>query len=101
MRHRANPPCFGHFGERTRLLLGAIPGLQCQVRRGSMALISGPCVSWDRFRRALCWPFSGAAVNFVQNQTYDASLQARFAAAARHSRMVRILRVAVPAAVLL
>jgi lipopolysaccharide export system protein LptC len=40
-------------------------------------------------------------VNFVQNQTYDASLQARFAAAARHSRMVRILRVAVPAAVLL
>jgi lipopolysaccharide export system protein LptC len=40
-------------------------------------------------------------VNFVQNQTYDATLEARFAAAARHSRVVRILRVAVPAAVVL
>lgn len=40
-------------------------------------------------------------MNFVQNQTYDAALQARFAAAARHSRMVRILRLAVPAAVIL
>ena len=40
-------------------------------------------------------------MNFVQNQTYDATLEARFAAAARHSRMVRILRVAVPAAVIL
>jgi lipopolysaccharide export system protein LptC len=39
-------------------------------------------------------------VNFVQNQTFDASLEARFRAAARHSRMVRILRVAVPAAVM-
>ena len=38
-------------------------------------------------------------MNFVQNQTYDATLEARFRAAARHSRMVRILRVAVPAAV--
>jgi lipopolysaccharide export system protein LptC len=40
-------------------------------------------------------------VNFVQNPTFDASLEARFAVAARHSRMVRILRVAVPGAVLL
>ena len=40
-------------------------------------------------------------MNFVQNQTYDATLEARFRAAARHSRMVRILRVAVPAAVIL
>jgi lipopolysaccharide export system protein LptC len=40
-------------------------------------------------------------VNFVQNQTFDASLEARFRAAARHSRMVRILRVTVPAAVIL
>ncbi|MFO1112236.1 MAG: LPS export ABC transporter periplasmic protein LptC [Bradyrhizobium sp.] len=38
-------------------------------------------------------------MNFVQNQTFDATLEARFAVAARHSRMVRILRVAVPAAV--
>ena len=36
----------------------------------------------------------------VQNPAYDVvGLEARFAAAARHSRMVRILRVAVPAAV--
>ena len=40
-------------------------------------------------------------MNFVQNQTFDAGLEARFRAAARHSRMVRILRVAVPAAVIL
>jgi len=40
-------------------------------------------------------------VNFVQNQTYDATLEARFRAAARHSRLVQILRVAVPAAVIL
>jgi len=38
-------------------------------------------------------------VNSVQNPAYQASLEARFATAARHSRMVRILRVAVPAAV--
>jgi lipopolysaccharide export system protein LptC len=38
-------------------------------------------------------------VNSVQNPAYQASLEARFAVAARHSRMVRILRVAVPAAV--
>ena len=37
----------------------------------------------------------------VQNPAYVAGLEARFAAAARHSRMVRILRVAVPAAVVL
>ena len=40
-------------------------------------------------------------MNFVQNQTFDATLEARFRAAARHSRLVRILRVAVPAAVVL
>lgn len=40
-------------------------------------------------------------MNFVQNQTFDATLEARFAAAARHSRMVRVLRVAVPVAVIL
>lgn len=41
-------------------------------------------------------------MNLVQNQAaYDTGLEARFAAAARHSRMVRVLRIAVPAAVLL
>lgn len=40
-------------------------------------------------------------MNFVQNQTFDATLESRFAAAARHSRVVRILRVAVPVAVIL
>jgi lipopolysaccharide export system protein LptC len=40
-------------------------------------------------------------VNPVQNPVYHAGMEARFAIAARHSRMVRILRVAVPAAVLL
>ncbi len=40
-------------------------------------------------------------MNFVQNPTFDASLEARFRVAARHSRLVRILRVAVPGAVLL
>ena len=40
-------------------------------------------------------------MNFVQNQTFDATLEARFAVAARHSRMVRILRIAVPVAVIL
>jgi lipopolysaccharide export system protein LptC len=40
-------------------------------------------------------------VNSVQNPAYLAGLEARFAAAARHSRMVRILRVSVPAAVIL
>jgi lipopolysaccharide export system protein LptC len=43
----------------------------------------------------------GAAVNSIQNPAYLADLEARFAVASRHSRMVRILRVAVPAAVLL
>ena len=38
-------------------------------------------------------------MNFVQNQTYDATLEVRFQAAARHSRLVRKLRIAVPAAV--
>jgi lipopolysaccharide export system protein LptC len=38
-------------------------------------------------------------VNSVQNPAYVTGLEARFAAAARHSRMVRILRVAVPAVV--
>jgi len=40
-------------------------------------------------------------VNSVQNPAYVVGLEARFAAAARHSRMVRILRITVPAAVLL
>jgi lipopolysaccharide export system protein LptC len=40
-------------------------------------------------------------VNSVQNPAYQAGMEARFAIAARHSRMVRVLRVAVPAAVIL
>ena len=40
-------------------------------------------------------------MNSVQIPSYQAGMDARFAVAARHSRMVRILRVAVPAAVLL
>jgi lipopolysaccharide export system protein LptC len=40
-------------------------------------------------------------VNSVQTPAYQAGMDARFALAARHSRMVRVLRVAVPAAVLL
>jgi lipopolysaccharide export system protein LptC len=40
-------------------------------------------------------------VNSIQNPAYLAGLEARFAAAERHSRMVRILRIAVPAAVVL
>jgi lipopolysaccharide export system protein LptC len=44
---------------------------------------------------------AGAAVNSVQNPAYQAGMEVRFAIAARHSRMVRVLRVAVPAAVIL
>jgi len=40
-------------------------------------------------------------VSLIQNPAYQASLEARFAIAARHSRMVRILRIAVPGAVAL
>jgi len=40
-------------------------------------------------------------VNSTHNPAYDPGLEVRFAAAARHSRMVRVLRVAVPAAVVL
>jgi lipopolysaccharide export system protein LptC len=40
-------------------------------------------------------------VSSVQNPAYHAGMEARFAIAARHSRMVRILRIAVPAAVIL
>jgi lipopolysaccharide export system protein LptC len=43
----------------------------------------------------------GAAVNSVQSPAFDGGLEARFAVAARHSRMVRVLRIAVPTAVLL
>jgi lipopolysaccharide export system protein LptC len=43
----------------------------------------------------------GAAVNSVQNPAYQAGMEVRFAIAARHSRLVRVLRVAVPAAVIL
>jgi len=39
--------------------------------------------------------------SMVQNPSYQAGMEARFAIAARHSRMVRILRIAVPAAVAL
>ena len=40
-------------------------------------------------------------MNSVQTPPYQAGMDARFAIAARHSRMVRVLRVAVPAAVVL
>lgn len=40
-------------------------------------------------------------MNSVQNPAYQAGMDARFAIAARHSRIVRALRVAVPAAVIL
>ena len=40
-------------------------------------------------------------MNSIQNPAYATGMEARFAAAARHSRMVRVLRVAVPATVLL
>jgi lipopolysaccharide export system protein LptC len=40
-------------------------------------------------------------VNSIQSPSYQAGMDVRFAIAARHSRMVRVLRVAVPAAVLL
>lgn len=40
-------------------------------------------------------------MNSIQSPAYSTGLEARFAAAARHSRMVRVLRIAVPATVLL
>jgi lipopolysaccharide export system protein LptC len=40
-------------------------------------------------------------LNSVQNPAYQDAMEARFAMAARHSRLVRVLRVAVPAAVIL
>jgi len=40
-------------------------------------------------------------VNSVRNPAYQAGMELRFAIAARHSRLVRVLRVAVPAAVIL
>ena len=40
-------------------------------------------------------------MNSVQNPAYQAGMEARFAIAARHSRMVRVLRIAVPGAVML
>ena len=40
-------------------------------------------------------------MNSVQNPAYQAGMDARFAMAARHSRMVRVLRIAVPLAVIL
>jgi lipopolysaccharide export system protein LptC len=43
----------------------------------------------------------GAAVNSIQNPVYLAELEARFALASRHSRLVRMLRVAVPSIVVL
>ena len=40
-------------------------------------------------------------MNSVQNPPYQAGMDVRFAIAARHSRMVRVLRIAVPAAVIM
>ena len=40
-------------------------------------------------------------MNSVQNPAYQAGMEARFAIAARHSRIVRALRIAVPAGVIL
>ena len=40
-------------------------------------------------------------MNSVRNPAYQAGLEARFAIASRHSRMVRLLRIAVPGAVIL
>lgn len=40
-------------------------------------------------------------MNSLQNPAYQASMEARFAVAARHSRLVRVLRIAVPVAVIL
>ena len=40
-------------------------------------------------------------MNYIDSPAYDTGMEVRFAVAARHSRMVRILRVAVPTAVLL
>ena len=40
-------------------------------------------------------------MNSVRNPAYQAGMELRFAIAARHSRLVRVLRVAVPAAVIL
>ena len=40
-------------------------------------------------------------MNSVQSPAYQAGMDARFAVAARHSRVVRVLRVAVPTAVIL
>ena len=40
-------------------------------------------------------------MNSVQSPAYQAGMEARFAIAARHSRMVRVLRIAVPSAVIL
>ena len=45
--------------------------------------------------------FEIAVNSVVQNPAYQAGMEARFAIAARHSRMVRILRIAVPMAVAL
>ena len=40
-------------------------------------------------------------MNSAQFSTYDAALAAKFTQAARHSRLVRILRIAVPVTVIL
>lgn len=52
---------------------------------------------WD----AKIEPDFGAAVSSVQVPSYQAGMEVRFKAAARHSRFVRMLRIAVPAVVLL
>src|SRR5215212_5338968 len=40
-------------------------------------------------------------MNSVQNPAYQAGMEARFAIASRHSRLVRVLRIAVPATVIM
>jgi lipopolysaccharide export system protein LptC len=40
-------------------------------------------------------------VNYIESPSYETGMEARFAVAARHSRMVRVLRIAVPAVVVL
>jgi lipopolysaccharide export system protein LptC len=45
-------------------------------------------------------PDFGEVVNSVQSPAYQAGMDVRFAIAARHSRMVRVLRIAVPAVVI-
>jgi lipopolysaccharide export system protein LptC len=69
-----------------------------QIIEGAHDLVAKPLALGRIMRSGQCF---GAAVNSVQNPAYQAGMEARFAVAARHSRMVRVLRVAVPATVVL